>query len=524
MAITGIAPNVGGIGIGDPFFQNVILLMPFNDRVFVSVGDSGSIQSSNDGTTWTNRLGANTNNQNGVTYSNSVFVAVGNSGSIQTSNDGITWSNRTTANTNNQNGVTYGNGMFVAVGDSGSIQTSTDGTTWTNRTTANTNNQRGVAYGNGVYVSVGDSGSIQTSTNGTTWTNRTRANTNQQRAVAYGNGVYVSVGASGSIQSSIDGTTWTNRATANTNTQNGVAYGNGVFVAVGGSGSIQTSTDGTTWTNRTTANTNNQNGVTYRDYGLFVAVGDSGSIQTSTNGTTWTNRATANINNQRGVAYGFSVTGQQQYGAAQTMTIIGDGNEPDESGPRIDSSIFLYGGGSIYFDGNDDNIHNTSGSYWDFGTNDFTVEFAFRTSEKANNRGILDLRSSTSSNGPMFETLDNNSGTLRIRVAGNSRTLVLSNNRWYQVAMSRVGNFIYCYVDGTLLYEDDGLGGQIGPIDATGVSLTSNQFTCGTYVDQRGSGTSFRFKGWVDQIRITRGVGRYSGATYQLQGSQFPNY
>lgn len=207
-----------------------------------------------------------------------------------------------------------------------------------------------------------------------------------------------------------------------------------------------------------------------------------------------------------------SITGQEQYGAAQTMTVTG--------GPVIDTAQYLYGGGSIYFDGTGDNLHNGSGSYWDFGTNNFTVEFAFRTSEKANNRGILDLRNGTSSDGPLFETIDNSSGTLRIRVAGDSRSYILANNTWYQVAMSRVGNSIYCYVNGSLLYDSGG----IGPIPATGQSLTDNNFTCGTYIDQRGTGSAYHFKGWVDQLRITSGVGRYSGTSYQLQGGPFPNY
>jgi hypothetical protein len=100
----------------------------------------------------------------GVTYGNGTFVAVGNTGAIQTSSDGTTWTNRTTANTNQQNGVGYGNGTFVAVGDNGAIQTSIDnGITWTNRTTANTNQQYGVGYDNGIFVAVGNTGSIQTS-------------------------------------------------------------------------------------------------------------------------------------------------------------------------------------------------------------------------------------------------------------------------------------------------------------------------------------------------------------------------
>jgi hypothetical protein len=83
---------------------------------------------------------------------------VGDSGSIQTSTDGTTWTNRTTANTNAQNAVAYGNGLFVSVGVSGSFQTSTDGTTWINRTAANVSDQNGVTYGDGVFVAVGSSG------------------------------------------------------------------------------------------------------------------------------------------------------------------------------------------------------------------------------------------------------------------------------------------------------------------------------------------------------------------------------
>jgi hypothetical protein len=140
-----------------------------------------------------NTPSANTGIQRGVVYGNGVFVAVGAAGSVQSSTDGTTWTNRTTANTSLQAGVVYDNGVFVSVGTSGAIQTSTDGTTWTNRTTANTNNQLGVAYGNGVFVSVGTGGAIQTSTDGTTWTNRNSIITIDSDAVAYGNGIFVTV-------------------------------------------------------------------------------------------------------------------------------------------------------------------------------------------------------------------------------------------------------------------------------------------------------------------------------------------
>ena len=56
------------------------------------------------------------------------FVAVGNSGTILTSSDGTSWTSPTSGTSNDLKGVTYANSTFVAVGKSGTILTSTDGT------------------------------------------------------------------------------------------------------------------------------------------------------------------------------------------------------------------------------------------------------------------------------------------------------------------------------------------------------------------------------------------------------------
>ena len=48
-----------------------------------------------------------TQNLNAVTYGNDTFVAVGNTGTILTSSDGTTWDNRTSGTAWRLNGVTY---------------------------------------------------------------------------------------------------------------------------------------------------------------------------------------------------------------------------------------------------------------------------------------------------------------------------------------------------------------------------------------------------------------------------------
>ena len=65
-----------------------------------------------------------------TTTSSPLYAAVGNSGTILTSPDGTSWTSRTSGTTEDLYGVTYANSTFVVVGTSGTILTSSDGTTW----------------------------------------------------------------------------------------------------------------------------------------------------------------------------------------------------------------------------------------------------------------------------------------------------------------------------------------------------------------------------------------------------------
>ena len=58
-----------------------------------------------------------------VTYGNGTFVAVGEGGTILTSPDGVSWTERASPTKDFLNGVAYGNGTFVAVGKDGAILT-----------------------------------------------------------------------------------------------------------------------------------------------------------------------------------------------------------------------------------------------------------------------------------------------------------------------------------------------------------------------------------------------------------------
>jgi len=155
-------------------------------------GGGGGGGGSGAGTTWTLRnLG---DSLNGVTYGNGLFVAVGEGGTILTSRDGVTWTQRTSGTSNDLYSVTYGNGLFVAVGAKGTILTSPDGVSWTARASGTDEWLWGVAYGNSTFVAVGGGGAILTSPDGVTWTQRTSLEKSDLLSVVYGNGRFVAVG------------------------------------------------------------------------------------------------------------------------------------------------------------------------------------------------------------------------------------------------------------------------------------------------------------------------------------------
>ena len=106
-----------------------------------------------------------------------LFVTVGHSGTILTSSDGTSWTERTSGTSMSLRGVTYGNGLFVTVGDRGTILTSSNGTSWTGRNSGTSVDLREVTYGNGLFVTVGRSFTFLTSSDGFSWTQQRTSGT-----------------------------------------------------------------------------------------------------------------------------------------------------------------------------------------------------------------------------------------------------------------------------------------------------------------------------------------------------------
>jgi len=207
----GVSDNLSGTAYG-------------NDMHVIS-GVSGTILTSSDnGSSWTSQTSGTSEVIWEVTYDNNIFVSVSDNGSIYTSGDGTTWTSRTSGTSNPLRGVTYGNSTFVAVGNSGTIYTSPDGTTWTSKTSPHSNAIIDVTYGNSTFVAVGSGGNIITSSDGTTWNSRNSGTSNAIQQVAYGNSTFVVISNNGEIFTSADGTTWTLEWTSGTTSLNGITF------------------------------------------------------------------------------------------------------------------------------------------------------------------------------------------------------------------------------------------------------------------------------------------------------------
>ncbi|WP_397379709.1 LamG domain-containing protein [Prosthecobacter sp.] len=162
---------------------------------------------------------------------------------------------------------------------------------------------------------------------------------------------------------------------------------------------------------------------------------------------------------------------------------------------ELDTAEYKYGTASIKFDGTGDYITAPSSTDWNFGNGDFTVEFWIKWNAFPAASGTiignypgtwaLQYRPDTSNKINWY-----NGSSLY------SASLSLSTGIWYHFAVCRSGSSLRIFVD----------GGQSGATatDSTNYNST-NSLTIG---ELRALGQNIN--GWLDDIRITKGVGRYT--------------
>jgi hypothetical protein len=188
------------------------------------------------------------------------------------------------------------------------------------------------------------------------------------------------------------------------------------------------------------------------------------------------------------------------------------GNTPTVSGSAtLSTAQQLYGTASISLNGTTQSIVNASHADYAFGTSDWTIELAARFGSVAGIQALFDMRPN-GTNGA-YPLIYQSGGAIVYYV--NSSALitsgvVLSTGVWHRIAVSHISGNTRMYVDGTAVAANIA--------DAT--TYLQSAMWVGT--NQSAPGNNW-MNAFVDEYRVTNGVGRYSGASYTPDAAAFPD-
>lgn len=188
----------------------------------------------------------------------------------------------------------------------------------------------------------------------------------------------------------------------------------------------------------------------------------------------------------------------------------------NSTGAKISTAQSQFGGSSLLLNGSTDYIQtpNTAGlTDFNFGTADFTIELRLRPN--ATISGDKAIFCVTGSGGVSFG-VQGSSGKLfcgpNSVSYGTIGATTPTTNAWAHIAVSRVSGTMRIFLNGV--------------VDATAADTVNYGMGNSTlaYIGAANSGVTpvDQFPGNVDELRITKGVGRYT-ANFTPSGFPFPN-
>jgi len=218
-------------------------------------------------------------------------------------------------------------------------------------------------------------------------------------------------------------------------------------------------------------------------------------------------------NNVVALLHGDGTDGSTTFTDEKGHTFTAGGNA------QLDTAIKAFGTASILFDNVNDYITSADSTDWEFGSGDFTVEMWFYPNSW-NLGAYQSLLAKWSGGGAdssyFFYVHGDNKmgltwttdGTTAVdrEVSGSS----LSAAQQIHFAWSRNGTTLRMFRNGTQMGADQTLSGTIWP--------GSDPIYLGTL-----AGTLYDVNGLLDEIRITKGVGRYT-SNFSVQMAAWPNY
>lgn len=220
------------------------------------------------------------------------------------------------------------------------------------------------------------------------------------------------------------------------------------------------------------------------------------------------------------IRYGVSLNGTDPYAANVVSLLHFNGTDGSTTftdvlgktwtasgNAQIDTAQNKFGGASGLFDGTGDFITTPVTSDFAYGTGDFTWEVWARFNSVTGNQYILDHDVNEGViqyvfGGLKYYNINTGIGSPLYTTGGGA----LSVNTWYHIAVSRESGVTRFFVDGDL--KSSG---------SDSFNYTSSGLSVGRY----GAGGN-NLDGWLDDLRITKGVARYT-SNFTPPSAEFPN-
>ena len=169
------------------------------------------------------------------------------------------------------------------------------------------------------------------------------------------------------------------------------------------------------------------------------------------------------------------------------------------SAAQVDTAQFKFGSSSLLLDGTNDAISMANSADWQFGSGAFTIEAWIRYNSVTASTIFLGHTNSSGKGWNFYRDNGSLQFTASSGVIGLSSAWTPSAGGWYHIAIDRDGSGVArLYRDGTMLVKQTG---ATGSIDDPSIGLYLSRIA---YVD------TWNFNGWMDEVRITKGVARYA--------------
>ena len=164
----------------------------------------------------------------------------------------------------------------------------------------------------------------------------------------------------------------------------------------------------------------------------------------------------------------------------------------------VSTAVVKYGSGSMAFDGTGDYLVTPSSPVNTLGSGDFTIEFwAYPSNTSAGYRALVSSENYNGTTGG-WSTYQNGTAIEVWLTSGQviNATSVLTATTWQHIALSRASGTVRLFVNGTSVASA-----------SSSAEWTGQRIFIG---DNNVSGTDYFFNGYLDDIRITRGIARYT--------------